>query len=425
MRIERYMAVINNILWMIFDKVFLILLNLLVTVRVANHFGASTFGKYQYAVSIATILEIIITFVDGRITKKNYLKYPPETVVFCATLCRVLFSAISFGIGVILVIIMHADAELSLMLMVQLLVSVTDGLRFGMANRFEFLLQSRKVVIAVDISRLIGGISQLAAIRCGWGIISITLISLACGLINLCLLWFQYRHEFHIPLIQKADFGLITEMIRESAPLAVAASCATVYTKCDSVMLGALMSSAQVGIYSISIKLINAIQIIVGPIRETVFSKFIVLYQTDRERYERYYVKLTCAACWGYVVIAAASIVMLPFFFRFLSPEYAEAFPIFKIHLLGSFFMFNAILRAGHFTLTGDGRILMWAQLVSVFINITLNVIGIRMAGMYGAAWATVITQFISLFVSNLFFKNGRPVFWWQLKALNPIYIIR
>ena len=185
------------------------------------------------------------------------------------------------------------------------------------------------------------------------------------------------------------------------------------------------MSSAQVGIYSISIKLINAVQIIVGPIRETVFPKFINLYQTDRKKYEYYYVKLTSLLCWGYVVIATFSIFLLPLVFRSLSPEYAEAYPIFKIHLIGSFFIFNAVLRAGHFTLTNDGRILMWAQLISVFLNILLNYIGIRWFGMYGAALATVFTQFISLFLSNLFFKDGKQVFWWQLKALNPIYIIK
>lgn len=414
---------IKNISWMIFDKVFLILLNLVVTVRVANHYGASLFGEYQYAVSIASVLEVLVTFVDGRIVKKSYSRHPPETVVFCATVCRVLFSGLSFLIGLVLIAVLKADRELSVMLVMQMLVMTTDGLLFGMANRFEFLLESKKVVIALDASRLLSGLGQLLAIRLDWGIPSIPFISLLCGMVNLVILRIQYRREFHVPLIQKPDRSLIKGMIRESAPLAVAASCATIYTRCDSVMLGAMLGSAEVGIYSISLKLINVIQIPIGPVRETVFPKFINLYETDRKRYEYCYVKLTSIACWGYLVIAALSVTVLPFFFRFLSPEYAEAFPVFKIHLLGSFFMFNALLRAGHFTLTGDGRILMWAQLVSVAVNIVLNLAGIRRFGMYGAAMATALTQFISLFLSNLFFRNGRQVFWWQVKALNPKYI--
>ena len=43
--------------------------------------------------------------------------------------------------------------------------------------------------------------------------------------------------------------------------------------------------------------------------------------------------------------------------------------------------------------------------------------------GIYGAAVATVITLFFSLFLSNLFFRNGKEVFWLQLKAVNPMNI--
>ena len=168
--LKKYTILLDNIFWMIFDKIFLILLNLLVTVRVANHFGATIFGKYQYVINIVAILEIIITFVDGRITKKNYLNYPPETVVYSATVCRAFFSGVSFIIGLIVIVILRKDVEFSIMLAVQLLVSITDGLRFGMANRFEFLLKSKKVIFALDISRMLSGLGQLIAIKLGWGI---------------------------------------------------------------------------------------------------------------------------------------------------------------------------------------------------------------------------------------------------------------
>ena len=53
------------------------------------------------------------------------------------------------------------------------------------------------------------------------------------------------------------------------------------------------------------------------------------------------------------------------------------------------------------------------------------NFILIRHIGLYGAAIATGITQFISLMISNLFFgETGREVFKWQLKGLNPLAVI-
>ena len=56
---------------MIFDKVFLLVLSLIVTVKIANYFGVVEYGNYQYAFSVVSILEIFVTFVDGRVIKKR------------------------------------------------------------------------------------------------------------------------------------------------------------------------------------------------------------------------------------------------------------------------------------------------------------------------------------------------------------------
>ena len=67
----------------------------------------------------------------------------------------------------------------------------------------------------------------------------------------------------------------------------------------------------------------------------------------------------------------------------------------------------------------------MISQIIAVFINIVLNYLMIPKIGIYGAAIATIITQFSSLLLSNYFFKDGKEVFWIQLKSLNPINIYK
>ena len=129
---------------------------------------------------------------------------------------------------------------------------------------------------------------------------------------------------------------------------------------------------------------------------------------------------------WIYIIGVSLSFIVLPYAFRFLNEEYAEAFPIYQVYVIGTFFMYNAALRAGHFTLINRGNILMYSQIVSVILNIVLNYVLINAMGIYGAAIATSITQGISLLVSNLFFgKDGKEVFIWQIKALNPIHIFK
>ena len=414
--------ILSNTLWMIFDKVFLLVLNLIVTVKIANYFGVVEYGNYQYAVSVVAILEIFVTFVDGRVIKKRYITNNPDNLVFNATICRGIFSGGAVLIGLIFIFAARRGVQFSLMFSILLINSILVNLRFGMVNRFEYLLKSKKTVIAADTSALLISVLQLVAVQFQCSIIMISVIAAISSGMNLCIAAIQYKNDFANRTKLYFDKKLIKDLIKESTPLAIAASCAIIYTRCDSVMLGSMMTAAEVGIYSISIKLISVVQIAISPIRESVYPKLISLYAKDKKEYARRYIQISGLLTWIYIGGVLLSFIVLPYALRLLKPEYAEAFPVYRIHVIGTFFMYNAALRAGHYTLINRGSILTYSQMVSVIVNIVMNIVGIKYFGMYGAALATVVTQGLSLFVSNLVFgKDGREVFIWQIKALNPL----
>ena len=414
----------KNIGWMTFDKVFYLILNLLVTVRVANYYGSADYGLYQYALNVVAIFEILVTLTDGRVVKKRYSQYLPEEVVISATFSRFLFSGISCMAGGIYLIFARQGREYKEIFLVLLMNAVILNCKFGMENRFEYLLQSKKVVIASDISAAVGCLFQLGAVAVHLPFIAIAFISTITAIIQFFIIFVQYRSAFHSGIIGRVDKGLLKEIIAESFPLAVAASCATIYQRCDTVMLGSMLSVADVGVYAIAVKLIGIVQIAIMPVQNSVYPKLITLFKINKEEYEKLYIRISSMLTWLYIAGVMVSFFVLPVAFKYLKPEYGAAFGVYKIYVLGSFFMYNAVLRAGHFTLINRGNILMFSQIISVILNIILNYFGIKIMGMYGAAMATVITQGVSLLLCNLLFgKDGREVFLWQIKAINPRYI--
>lgn len=411
---------------MVFDKVFVLGLNLLVTIYVANYFGKDTYGNFQYAISIVAVIEILVTFVDARVVKKLYQCTSPQVVVYNATISRVIFSAISVIIGVVVAVVSNRGNQYSILLVLLIVNSIITNIKFGMVNRFEYVLKSKRVVIAADFAALISSILQIIAVKMSMNIITIAVIVLLSSIINLIVVYYQYRVCF--PGSGNTYFSptIIKSMIKESAPLAIAASCAIIYSRSDSIMIGSILSVAEVGVYSIALKIVSVIQIMITPIRESVYPKMIELYSSNKAEYARRYVQITSIMTWVYILGVSMSLLVLPYAFHFLSIEYAEAYPIYRIYVIGTYFMYNAILRAGHFTLVNKGSILMWSQIFSVILNVILNYFGIMIFGLYGAAIATVITQGISLLASNLFFGNeGREVFMWQMKGLNPLKMFR
>lgn len=53
--------VIQNIGWLMFDKFFILFLQFIVGVKVANYYGAELYGKYAYAISLVAFSEIFLS----------------------------------------------------------------------------------------------------------------------------------------------------------------------------------------------------------------------------------------------------------------------------------------------------------------------------------------------------------------------------
>ena len=66
MKTKSLKDMINNIVWLLIDKVFLLVFNLIILFVVANHYGPDTYGVFQYALNIVLILEVILQLIDGR-----------------------------------------------------------------------------------------------------------------------------------------------------------------------------------------------------------------------------------------------------------------------------------------------------------------------------------------------------------------------
>lgn len=417
--------IIKNVGWMTFDKIFYLVINIVVIVKIANYYGSSDYGLYEYAASIVALFEIIVTLVDGRVVKKYYDLKDPKVVVSTATISRLFFSVISTIIGLIIIRFFRDDSKFYILFCILLLNTILIDFKFGIQNRFEFILESKKVVLANDISSLIGCFLQLIAVHLRLPIVYIACIATVTALLNYLIVYLLYENRFHCKLFCGADFTLLRQFIIESIPLAIAASCATIYQKCDTVMLGSMLSTSDVGIYAIAVKLVLVVQIAIGPIRESVYPKLIKAYRCNKNDYEELYIRITSILTWVYIVGVGLSLIVLPTILQILNPEYAQAYGIYRVYVIGAFFTYNAGLRAGHYTLINRGIILTYSQIISVILNIILNWIFINHFGLYGAAIATAITQAASLLFSNLFFKrDGREVFKWQMLALNPMRML-
>lgn len=418
--------VIQNISWLIFDKIFVMVIGLIVIVRIANHFGPKIYGIYEYAISINFIIGIIILFVDGRVVKKRYQGKNDGHIIYNTTIAKVSLSLLAFFTGLIVIILLNRDSSFNLVFLLILFNNILINLGFGLQNYFEYQLKSKQVVIASNIATLVSSIMQLIAVTLNFSIVSIVTIIVFSSIVKLVILCIQFRKSYNLLSTTHIDKPLVYAIIRESAPLAIAAAAATIYQKVDQVMIGAMLGVAEVGVYAISIKLISVVTIAIGPLQISIFPKMIEWYDSNKEKYYERYLLITSFCTWLYIAGTLFSLWVIPTIFDlFFNDEYIQSTEIFRIHVLGAFFMYNAILRSSHFTLTKKTYVMLISQIIAVLINISLNYLLIPTMGVRGAALATVITQLLSLLLLDALFKDGKEVFYLQLKGVSPIYLVR
>lgn len=416
--------VIKNISWLIFDKVFVLLVGLIVVVRIANYYGPTEYGLYQYALSINTLLGVIILLADGRVIKKKYEIGNEGHIIYNTTIAKVFLSLVSFIIGITILAIMSRDLKFNIIYVLLLLNNIVINLGFGFQNYFEYQLKSKNIVIASNIATIISSVLQLVAISFDYSIIIIVSIIFGSSIIKLVILFIQFKKNYKFLIKTSIDFNIVGEIVRESIPLAIAAAASTIYHRIDQVMLGSMLGVSEVGVYSISNKMISVVAIAISPLQVSIFPKMIDWYNSNRELYYKRYLAITSLSTWIYIIGIVTTMLVSTFVFsKFLSEEYFRSLSVFRIHAIGTFFSYNAVLRSSHFTLTRNTNVMMYSQVAAVLLNVLLNYLAIPLMGVYGAAISTVITEFASLFLLNLFFKDGKEVFLIQLKGLNPMNI--
>jgi PST family polysaccharide transporter len=88
-------------------------------------------------------------------------------------------------------------------------------------------------------------------------------------------------------------------------------------------------------------------------------------------------------------------------------PEYGDAAPVLQVHIWAAVAVFLGVASGQYLTNEGLQRITLYRTLLGLAANILLNVLLIPLYGALGAALATLISYFFSVF-SMAIFRNAR-----------------
>ena len=415
-------SILKNIFWIFFDKLFLAILQFFIGTKIANYYGSESFGIYNLAITIVAFSAIFFELLNERVIKKFFLNYKFYIIVYNINFFRNIVSIILFLLilifGNYFIINKLFYYTLILLCFDNVLLTSTSGIEIY----FNYKLNSKNIVILNNIIKLISYIAQYIGILLNYSIIVVPITRCLGSVIRIFVLKRMYQINYlnGKKYKLKIDISLLKKIHKESFYLWLGFIGSLIYTQMDKMMLGSIVGNRAVGVYSVAISLIQFLAIILFPIQVSVYPKMLELYKKNRKEYYQFYLNCNIVITQFYLVTCIISIFIIKkFFLKVYSFEYKEAILIYSVMTMATFFRANGTLQTGHVTIRNIAKNTVYKTFSGLIINLILNYYFIKRIGTVGAALATVITSFITLFLLDFFIKEYNRHAIIQLKSLN------
>ncbi|PSP10187.1 MAG: flippase, partial [Cyanobacteria bacterium SW_9_47_5] len=191
------------------------------------------------------------------------------------------------------------------------------------------------------------------------------------------------------------------KMMRDAWPLIFASLSVGIYMKIDQVMLGEMVGKSAVGIYATAVKISELWYFIPAAISSSIFPKIVsskenVCVEVYRKRMQAFY---DMTALMSYVIIVPVVVSAGPLIDLLFGTEYESAAPILQVHIWAFLFVSIGTARKKWLVAENFTKFSMLATMLGAVANIGLNALLIREYGGIGAAWATLLSQFITAYL--------------------------
>lgn len=422
-----YKKVIGNTGWLIFDRVLRMAVGIYVTVWVARYLGPEQFGLLNYAFALTAILSLLSTLGLEQIIIRDLVKDQTLKNVTLGTSFVLKLSGSLFSIVLsILIASLIRPGEPITILIVGIIAS---GTLFQSSDIIDLFFKSRVEAkypvlaksipfILINIIKIILIINNAPLVAFAWT----ALAELAFGALGLVI---AYRLTGHHIKEWKFNYNRAKELLGESWPLLLSGIAVLIYMRIDQIMLGQIVGDTSVGYYSAALKLSEVWYTIPIAIMNSATPIITKSFLIDINQYHFRLQKLFNLMTLIGLTLAIPTTFLAPLIIQIIyGKEYLISASILSIHIWSSIFIGWGLLKDMILVTQGLVKIILITTIVGAICNVLLNLVLIPNYFGVGAAWATLISQVLSVSVVLLFFNQTRKFTGMQIKSIFKFYDI-
>jgi O-antigen/teichoic acid export membrane protein len=417
--------VFSNTSWLVTGQVISMGFGLIVDIITARAVGPKSFGELNYAYSLMIMAAVFTSVGSNTIVVRELSKTPYDYTRIISSGLGLQFLGTFFALVLVFLftnLFPTSNYYLVMVSSVMLLFQPFIVFRYY----FEANLKTRYIAYSQIISSVIVVI----------GFILLPLIKAPLSFYALlwtfnfggtgALFYYYYCRETGQTIKSigtNYDIKYIRYLFINSFPLLISGVAIILHSQVDRIMLMHLLSSVtadtQIGLYSVANKLLNVVVFIPGMIAISLTPILVRSHKTNINKYKSNVLQFMDLMTWCGAILSVFLFLFSKLIVSLLyGNDYIAAVPILKVVSAEGILYAVGIASGRQCTIENLQKWIWTRNLIGVILNIALNTFLIPSYGAIGAAYATVMSLFVSNFLSNFIVKSFRHVFLNQCNSL-------
>lgn len=401
--------VISNISWILFGRLIYMILNFIVGLLSARYLGPSNYGLIGYAAAYTTFFSSICTLGINSIIIKEFVDNPKKEGKIIGTSLLLKFISSMLSLITIIGICFIVDDNEPITRCVVFLYSIS--IVFQIFETFKYWFQSRLESkyseIAVTIAYVFMAIYKIILLitnkSVNWFAISNSIEYFVVAI----LLLYLYKKKGGQRLTFSREYA--KEILKKSYHFIISGLMVAVYNSTDKFMLKQMLSETSVGYYTTAITLASMTAILLNAIIDSLTPGILQEHKNNKEKYIKKNVQLYSIIFYISAILAVGIFIFAPLIINILyGYEYHGAINPLRILTWYTAFSYLGVARNPWIVSENKQKYLKYIYISCAIINVALNFILIPNFGASGAAFASLITQFATIFIIPLAIKELR-----------------
>ncbi len=416
--------VANNAKWIIICKVAQSLLQLVIGMLSARYLGPANYGLINYAKSLVAFVVPFAQLGLNQTLVRELIDSPEKEGEILGTSLLMGFSSSVLCIISVGCFVSVANGGEPQTLVVCVLYSLS--LVFNAVELIQYWfhskLQSKIPSIMMLISYTVVSAYKIFLLVSMKSIYWFAIVySIEYGIIGLALLGIYGKQGR-----QRLCFSLsmAKRLLARSRHFILASLMVTVFQNTDHIMLKMMSGDIENGIYSAAITCTGVCQFVYVAIVDSMRPVILANKKNGQDEYENNIAKLYCIITYltlmqsiGFVIFAKPIVWLL------YGSKYMSTVPVLRVLVWYVSFSYMGTVRNVWILAEGKQRILWKINLAGALSNVVMNAILIPVWGAFGAALASLVTQFFTNFVLGFIVKplgeNNRLL----MRGINPTFL--